>query len=63
MKNFRKGVENTPDFLEGKSQMIVNLMDADIRPDTSDLISNDYSILGAIFILLMPFSNGSLNLL
>ena len=37
MGNYRNGVENTPDFLEGKSQKIVNLMDIDARRDAVDL--------------------------
>ena len=48
MKNYRKGVENTPDFLEGKSQMIVNLMDADTRPDTADLTTHLRMVYGHV---------------
>ena len=40
MGNYRNGVENTPDFLECKTKMIVNLMDADERADTADLATH-----------------------
>jgi hypothetical protein len=48
MKNFRKGVENTPDFLEGKSQKIVNLMDIDARRDAVDLATHLRMVYGHI---------------
>ena len=37
MEVFYKGVENTPDYLEGKSQKVVNLMDADRKPHKAEL--------------------------
>ena len=37
MEDFYKGVENTPDYLEGKSQKVVNLMDADKKPHKAEL--------------------------
>ena len=48
MKNFRKGVENTPDFLEDKSQMIVNLMDIDPMPNTADLTTHLRMVYGHV---------------
>ena len=48
MKNYRKGVENTPDFLEGKSQKIVNLMDIDARRDAVDLTTHLRMVYGHV---------------
>jgi len=48
MRNYFSRVENTTDFLEGKSQMIVNLMDADIRPDTADLTTHLRMVYGHV---------------
>lgn len=48
MKNFRRGVENTPDFLEGKSQVIVNLMDIEARHDTVDLTTHLRMVYGHV---------------
>ena len=48
MKNFRRGVENTPDFLEGKSQKIVNLMDIDARRDAVDLTTHLRMVYGHV---------------
>ena len=48
MKNYRKGVENTPDFLEVKSQKIVNLMDIDARRDAVDLTTHLRMVYGHV---------------
>jgi hypothetical protein len=48
MRNYFSRVENTTDFLEGKSQMIVNLMDADTRPDTADLTTHLRMVYGHV---------------
>ena len=48
MKNYRKGVENTPDFLEGKSQKIVNLMDIDARRDAVALTTHLRMVYGHV---------------
>ena len=48
MKNYCSGVENTPDFLEGKSQMIVNLLDIEPRPDSADLTTHLRMVYGHI---------------
>ena len=48
MKNYRKGVENTPDFLEGKSQKIANLMDIDARRDAVDLTTHLRMVYGHV---------------
>ena len=48
MKNYRKGVENTLDFLEGKSQKIVNLMDIDARRDAVDLTTHLRMVYGHV---------------
>ena len=48
MGNYRNGVENTPDFLDGKSKMIVNLMDVDAKPDTADLTTHLRMVYGHV---------------
>jgi hypothetical protein len=48
MINFRSGVENTPDFLECKTKMIVNLMDADERADRADLATHLRMVYGHV---------------
>ena len=37
MENYRNMVENTQDYLKNESQMIVNLMEADQKPDKAEL--------------------------
>ena len=37
MEDFYKGVENTPDYLKGKSQKVVNLMNVDKKPHKEEL--------------------------
>lgn len=48
MANYFDGVENTQDYLKGKSQMIVNLMEADKKPAQADLRTHLRMIYGHV---------------
>jgi hypothetical protein len=48
MEKFTNWVENTPDFLEGKSQTIVNLMDIEPIPDKADLTTHLRMVYGHV---------------
>ena len=48
MEKFTNWVENTPDFLEGKSQTIVNLMDIEPIPDKVDLTTHLRMVYGHV---------------
>lgn len=48
MGNYRNEVENTKDYLEGISQMVVNLIDADNKPLRADLMTHLRMVYGHV---------------